>query len=72
MEAILIAISEGTRVVGCLAWSLVDNLEWSSGYTIKFGMQYVNLTTQERYFKSSFFTYANAFKQYQQGESNIP
>ena len=27
MEAILIAISEGTNVVGCLAWSLYDNFE---------------------------------------------
>ena len=28
----------------------------AQGYTVKFGMQYVNLTTQERSFKSSFFT----------------
>ncbi|KAK4985077.1 hypothetical protein LTR50_006190 [Elasticomyces elasticus] len=64
LQAILIAISEGVNVVGCLAWSLVDNLEWSTGYTVKFGMQYVNLTTQERYYKASFFTYVNAFQQY--------
>jgi beta-glucosidase/6-phospho-beta-glucosidase/beta-galactosidase len=39
MEAILIAISEGVNVVGCLAWSILDNLEWSSGYQDKFGLQ---------------------------------
>lgn len=39
MEAILMAISEGVNVVGCLAWSILDNLEWNSGYQDKFGMQ---------------------------------
>ncbi|KAF2672260.1 glycoside hydrolase [Microthyrium microscopicum] len=64
MQAILIAISEGVNVVGSLAWSFVDNLEWSSGYTVKFGMQYVNFTTQERFYKASFFEHVNAFKVY--------
>lgn len=27
-------------------------------------MQYVNFTTQERYYKASFFWYVDAFKQY--------
>lgn len=66
MEAILIAISEGVNVVGTLAWSILDNLEWSGGYTVKFSMQYVNFTAPERYFKSSFFEYVNAFKVYQE------
>lgn len=39
MEAILIAISEGVNVVGALAWSIFDNLEWADGYQAKFGMQ---------------------------------
>lgn len=39
MQAILLAMSEGVNVVGCLAWSILDNLEWSDGYTVKFGMQ---------------------------------
>ncbi|RFU23652.1 hypothetical protein B7463_g12686, partial [Scytalidium lignicola] len=64
MQAILMAISEGVNVVGCLAWSIMDNLEWADGYQVKFGMQYVNLTTYERSFKASFFEYVNAFKLY--------
>ncbi len=66
MRAILIAISEGVNVVGCLAWSIVDNLEWSQGYTVKFGLQYVNFTTQERRYKASFFHYVAAFQTYSQ------
>lgn len=81
MQAILMAISEGVNVVGCLAWSIADNLEWADGelaqstlrnpmltqvkgYNVKFGMQYVNLTTFERSYKASFFEYVNAFKLY--------
>lgn len=31
MEAILIALSEGVNVVGCVAWAIMDNLEWGTG-----------------------------------------
>jgi len=44
MEAILVAMSEGVNVVGTLAWSILDNLEWGDGFTVKFGMQHVNFT----------------------------
>ena len=68
LEGILIAISEGVDVRGCLAWSLVDNLEWTSGYAVKFGLQYVNFTDPAlpRYYKASFFEYAGMFKTYQE------
>lgn len=84
LEAILTALSAGVNVVGVLAWSIYDNLEWSSGYGVKFGIQvshsfsrldawgrankgqYVNLTTQERYFKASAFEYVNMFNIYQE------
>lgn len=62
MQAILTAMSQGVKVVGTLAWSILDNPEWSQGYTVKFGMQYCNFTTQERHFEASFFEY-NAFRQ---------
>jgi hypothetical protein len=32
---------------------LLDNFEWSDGYTTRFGVTYVNYETQERYPKNS-------------------
>ncbi|KAL5979941.1 hypothetical protein ACLOJK_039053, partial [Asimina triloba] len=47
------AIDEGANVVGYLAWSLLDNFEWLSGYTSRFGLVYVDYKTQKRYPKMS-------------------
>lgn len=44
---------------------LIQNVvEWSSGFTVRFGMQYVNYTTQERHYKASFFEYVNMYQTY--------
>jgi len=40
-------------VTGYFAWSLLDNFEWADGYRFRFGLTYVNYTTQQRYAKSS-------------------
>ncbi|KAL5995996.1 Beta-glucosidase 44 [Asimina triloba] len=47
------AIDEGANVVGYFAWSLLDNFEWLSGYTSRFGLVYVDYKTQKRYPKMS-------------------
>ncbi|XP_006650460.1 beta-glucosidase 8 isoform X2 [Oryza brachyantha] len=52
------AIDDGANVVAYFAWSLLDNFEWLSGYTSKFGIVYVDFTTLKRYPKDS----ANWFK----------
>jgi beta-glucosidase len=42
------AISEGVPVRGYFLWSLLDNYEWADGYAYRFGINYVDFTTQKR------------------------
>ncbi len=53
IRAVLHARADGIDVRGYSAWSLLDNLEWASGWTKKFGMIRVNPETGERTVKDS-------------------
>ena len=47
------AITKGADVRGYMLWSLFDNLEWSLGYSKRFGIVHVNFKTLDRTPKNS-------------------
>ncbi|MCJ7512534.1 MAG: GH1 family beta-glucosidase [Anaerolineales bacterium] len=47
------AIASGVPVKGYFVWSLLDNFEWSFGYSKRFGIVYVDYRTQQRIPKAS-------------------
>jgi len=53
LKAIHDAIEQGVNLRGYYAWSLLDNYEWSHGYSKRFGIVHVNYETQERTIKDS-------------------
>jgi beta-glucosidase len=42
------AVAEGIPVRGYFLWSFLDNYEWSDGYQRRFGIHYVDFSTQKR------------------------
>ncbi|MFT3915670.1 MAG: GH1 family beta-glucosidase [Anaeromyxobacteraceae bacterium] len=59
LRAVHAAIQAGVDVRGYLVWSLLDNLEWASGFKMRFGIVHVDHQTQRRTVKSSGRYYAN-------------
>mgnify|MGYP002567505237 CR=1 FL=1 len=51
------ASDEGADVRGYFLWTFLDNFEWSDGYKQRFGIIYVDFTTQQRIVKDSAFWY---------------
>jgi beta-glucosidase len=59
LRAVIQAIDNGGRVEGFFVWSLLDNWEWDSGFTSKFGLVAQNVNTGERTPKKSYAWFAN-------------
>ncbi|CAL5031498.1 unnamed protein product [Urochloa decumbens] len=54
LVALQSAIRDGANVKGYFAWSLLDNFEWGNGYSVRFGINFVDYTDGlKRYPKKS-------------------
>ena len=48
LENLQRAVADGVPMAGYFLWSLLDNFEWSSGFSRRFGITYVDYKTQKR------------------------
>ncbi|XP_028776325.1 vicianin hydrolase isoform X2 [Neltuma alba] len=54
LRYLLQAIKDGVKVKGYYAWSFFDDFEWDAGYTVRFGIIYVDFKNNlKRYMKYS-------------------
>ena len=56
------ALCDGVDLRGYFAWSLLDNYEWSLGYSKRFGLVHVDYATQRRTPKASARFYAEVIR----------
>jgi beta-glucosidase len=66
-DAVAAALRAGVDVRGYFAWSLLDNLEWSHGYSKRFGIVHVDFETQARTAKASARHYAELIAAHRRG-----
>jgi beta-glucosidase len=69
-DAMREAMSIGADVRGYFVWSLLDNFEWGSGYTQRFGIVYVDYASQRRVLKSSGRWYADLIAATREGTNS--
>jgi beta-glucosidase len=63
LRSALRAVEEGYPLKGYFHWSLMDNFEWSCGYTRRFGLTYVDYKTQKRTPKQGFRLYQQIIRE---------
>ncbi len=62
LSAIHEAIESGVNVEGYFIWSFLDNFEWASGYSKKFGITYIEENTLNRIPKASALWFSDVVK----------
>jgi beta-glucosidase len=62
LRGALDAMRQGVQLRGYFAWSLLDNYEWSLGYSKRFGIVHVDFETQQRTPKASARFYADVVR----------
>lgn len=62
LSAVHEAMQRGADVRGYFVWSLLDNFEWSAGYSKRFGIVHVDYATQKRTPKASAKFYAEVIR----------
>jgi beta-glucosidase len=62
IAAIREAMARGVDLRGYFVWSLLDNFEWSHGFSKRFGIIHVNYETQKRTLKDSARFYAEVIR----------
>ncbi len=53
LRQLRLAMAEGVDVRGYFLWSLLDNFEWSFGFSKRFGVVYLDFASQQRIVKDS-------------------
>lgn len=62
LKGLKVAVEEGCDVRGYFQWSFIDNFEWARGYNPRFGIVYVDYSTQKRIPKDSAYWYKEVIK----------
>lgn len=60
--AVAAAVGSGVPVGGYFVWSLLDNLEWTSGYSQRFGLVWVDHASGQRSPKDSYYWYRDLIR----------